>query len=124
MEFALRPAAVSGAIGGIVMVMLGKLMKLAGMDLQLSIVRMWGAMLGLRGLPQRIAGWMVHLIVSATIGVAYAGAFSLAGAARRTWLWGLSIGVVHWIFGGLFLAGRPRINRRTPRSAGRRDGSR
>jgi hypothetical protein len=104
MEFGLRPAAFSGVVGGIIMVMVGKLMKLVRMSLQLNIVRMWGAMLGLRGVPQLIASWGVHLIVSATIGIVYARTFSLAGAARRTWLWGFSIGVVHWIFGGFFLA--------------------
>lgn len=104
MEFALRSAAVSGAISGIIMAMMGKLMKMAGVNLKMNIVRLWGGMLGLRGTPMLIAGWIVHLIVSATIGVAYAGIFSLAGAARRTWLWGLSVGVVHWILGGFFLA--------------------
>ncbi len=105
MEFAARPAAVSGALSGVIMMMVVKLMKLAGMRLQLNLVRIWGAMLGLRGTPMLFAGWIVHLIVSAAIGVAYAGIFRLAGAARRTWLWGLSIGVVHWIFAGFFLAG-------------------
>ncbi len=104
MEFALRPAAVSGAISGIIMVLMGTLMKMAGVNLQINLVRLWGTMLGLRGTPMLIAGWIVHLIVSAAFGVAYAGIFSLADAARRTWLWGLSIGVIHWIFAGFFLA--------------------
>jgi hypothetical protein len=104
MEFAARPAAVSGALSGVIMMMVVKLMKLAGMRLQINLVRIWGAMLGLRGTPMLVSGWIVHLIVSAIIGVAYAGTFRLAGAARRTWLWGLSIGVVHWIMGGFFLA--------------------
>lgn len=114
MEFTLRPAAVSGAIGGIIMMMLRKLMKLAGVNLQINIVRLWGEMLGLRGAPMLIAGWIIHLIVSATFGVAYAGIFSLAGAVRRTWLWGLSLSVVHWIFAGFFLAVVSRARREMP----------
>ncbi len=109
MEFAARPAAVSGALSGVIMMMVVKLMKLAGMRLQINLVRIWGAMFGLRGTPMLIAGWIVHLIVSTVIGVAYAGIFKLAGAARSTWLWGLSVGVVHWILGGFFLAAASSI---------------
>lgn len=103
MEFAFRPAAISGAIGGVIMVMMGKLMNMAGVNLQMSVVLMWGGMLGLRGAPGRLVGWIVHLVVSAAIGVAYAGIFRLAGATRLAGLWGLSIGVIHWIFAGFFL---------------------
>ncbi len=117
MEFSFRPAAISGAIGGTIMVTMGKLMKKAGVNLQMSIVHMWGAMLGLRGAPQLIAGWIVHVIVSVAIGVAYAGILSLADAKRRIWLWGLSIGVIHWIFAGLFLTVVSAIR---PQKAGER----
>jgi hypothetical protein len=114
MAFAFRPAVASGAIGAIVMVMLGMLMKRSGVNLQMNVVRMWGTMLGLHGTAGRAAGWIIHLVVSAAFALAYAGILGVGGVAKRPWRSALSLGVIHWIAAGLYLATVPSIHPEIP----------
>jgi len=114
MVFAFWPAVASGAIGGITMVALGVLMKRSGVPLQMNVVRMWSTMLGLRGMPGQVAGWGIHLLVSAAFALPYAGIFRVGGAVKRSWRWGLSLGVIHWMAAGLFLATVPSIHPEIP----------
>lgn len=104
MELELWPALFAGVAGGIMMEMATVVPRAADAGVKLDLHRMWGTMLGLRNPVAGLVGTVVHLVVSALIGLAYAWALDAVVDARGgLWVWGLVGGVVHWAIAGLFM---------------------
>lgn len=115
MAFAFWPAVAAGLIGGIIMVTMGRLMKAAGIDLQISIIRMWGTVFKLRGTAAQVVGWVIHLLMSALIALIYALGFEyIFHATDQLWFWGLLGGLIHWFFAGLFMMAVPVMHPEIP----------
>ncbi len=114
MAFELWPAVLAGIIGAVVMVAARLLMKAAGMDLKMDVMRIWGTMFKVHGTPGRILGLVVHLMVSALIALIYAWGFNLLGVEENLWLWGLLGGLIHWLMAGLFLIMVPPMHPEIP----------
>ncbi len=114
MSFEFWPAVWAGIVGGIVMVLMSMMMKAAGMDLQMSIVRMWGTMLKQHGAAMQVTGWLIHLVASAVIALVYAWTFDFLGLGGNFWFWGLLGGIAHWFLAGLFMAMVPPMHPEIP----------
>ena len=114
MPFEFRPAIWAGIAGGIVMVVMSKMMKAAGAPLDMNIIRMWGTMLKLHGTAMQVAGWVIHLIASAMIALVYAWGFDAVGADDNLWLWGAFGGLIHWVLAGLFMTMVPPMHPELP----------
>jgi hypothetical protein len=119
MEFELVPALTAGIVAGIAMILVRLGLRAAGIRLRMDVLLMWGTMLGQRGTSGRLVGWAMHLLVSIVIGVVYAAGFQILGVAEESaWVWGVLGGVVHWLFGGLFLAIVPQLHPEIPEGRG------
>ncbi len=114
MEFKVWPAVFAGIIAGAIMVGMRMLLEMAGVDLQMDVVQMWGTMLNMHGSGGRVLGMILHLLGSAAIALIYASIFALIGATDHLWLWGLLGGASHWVFAGLFMAIVPAMHPEMP----------
>lgn len=94
---------VAGLCGGIIMAMWSMGMRPLNREPQLEVSYLWGTMLGLDGMPGRVAGMAIHLLLSIGLGVTYAAIFGWLGAIHALWIWGMFIGFVHWMLAGVFL---------------------
>lgn len=101
MDFELWPALGAGIAAGLVMMAVGLLMKPMGMTMDPQ--RMWGAMMKLGGGAGWAAGFAVHVVVSAAVGLVYALGFDLVPAESNLWAWGLLGGAVHWAIAGVVM---------------------
>ncbi len=100
MNFELWPAVLAGLIAGAIMEGPVYLQKLVGLPVKQNIFRTWGTMLGLRGAPGYVAGFLFHEGLAAAIAVVYALFFQLVGADSNLWLWGLVGALVHFTLAG------------------------
>ena len=114
MSFELWPAVVAGTAAGLAMLLFRAVLRLLGVDLKLSMPRMWGTMIKAHGVVGRVAGVAIHLLASAAIGVFYAWVMARAGAADMLWLWGVFGGALHWIAAGLFMIVVPPLHPEVP----------
>jgi hypothetical protein len=114
MRFQLWPAMLAGLGGALAMAGLRVLMRAAGVDLRMDVLRMWGSMLKAHGRMGHLVGWVVHLMVSGSIGIIYAWVFDAFRVTNRLWLWGLLAAVIHWINAGLFLTIAPAMHPEIP----------
>ncbi len=115
MDFDIVMAAIAGAIGGMVMSAMVWMAKAIGIDIQMNISRMWGTMLKLEGGTAMLVGFLIHLIVSAIIGVIYIWVLvDLFGVDNNLWLWALLGSLVHWAIGGVFLTMVPPMHPEIP----------
>lgn len=64
----------------------------------------WSHLLGLPGQSARVAGLVIHLLVSIGVAAGYGLGFTLGGVADSGWAWGLVGGVIHWVAAGVFIA--------------------
>ncbi|MBA3778109.1 MAG: hypothetical protein H0X16_02165 [Chloroflexi bacterium] len=103
-------ALTAGAVAGLLMTLMRASLGLAGLRLRLHVLRLWGHLLGLRGIPARIAGLVIHVVGSAAIGLAYAAAFAALGIADNVPVWGLIGGAAHWAIAGVFMAVVPAFD--------------
>lgn len=101
MEFDFWPAVWAGILGGVVMSMLDWMAKPVGMTMDPH--RMWGGMLKMHGGSGYAAGFVMHLIMSAAIALAYAIGFDIVGASSNLWAWGLLGGAIHWLIAGVMV---------------------
>lgn len=69
----------------------------------LDVAGLWSFALGLRGPSARVAGVLVHLLVSVGVAAGYALGFRVAEVTDIGWAWGMVGGVIHWIAGGTVL---------------------
>ncbi len=85
-------SAAGGLAGGMIF---GMLMQMMGM---------MGMVAGLIGSSSTAVGWLVHLVISATLGLAYAPIAQRLGQARVPGLVvGMMYGVFWWVVGALWL---------------------
>ncbi len=114
MDVEYLPALIAGLVGGAVMFAMRLMIKMAGVDLKMDVARMWGTMMSIHGTAGKMVGLVVHLVASALIGLIYAWAFDLLGAADWYVLWGLLGGAIHWVIAGVFLAMVPAMHPEMP----------
>ena len=87
----------------------------AGLDPRRDRHLMWGRLARMRGAAVGIVGTLIHLGVSAAIGVLYAVAFALADVRNVASLWGLVGASIHWTAAGVFMgAVFPRLHPDVP----------
>jgi len=109
MIFELWPALIAGALAGFAMVIMRTLMKKMGMNLRMSITRMWGVMMGLSGSAATFIGFWIHIVVSALIALLYVWIFGLIGVTGYYWVWGILGGFIHWFIAGVFMGMIPTM---------------
>ncbi len=114
MKVAFWPAMVAGAIAGVIMFSMRVLMKMAGVNIHMDMMSLWGSMLTVHGTGGVAVGLVFHLLGSAVIGLIYAWVFDLIDMGDRLWLWGLLGGAIHWVLAGFFMAILPAIHVEIP----------
>ncbi len=117
MPLAILPAAIVGLVGGFLMTLTRMALRIAGVDLRLDVLRMWGSLLPRTPVDPRVLGLVIHLAGSAAIAVLFAWAFEILAVSSAVWLWGLVGGFVLWVAAGVFLAIVPLVHREIPEQA-------
>lgn len=107
MTFELWPALLAGVIGGAAMVVARMLLRAVGMPLRMDVLRIWGTLLGAHGPPGRMVGAVIHLVVSAVVGLVYGWGFDLFEANTNLWVWGVLGGSTHWVIAGIMMSVLP-----------------
>lgn len=96
-------AILTGMVGGVAMSLMMVLARAMGL-VDASIERYEGCMV--TGQPEgggtKAAGFVMHLMISALIGIVYAWAFAQFWG-QATWALGLLGGIVHWALAGIML---------------------
>jgi hypothetical protein len=93
----------AGVVGGVAMTVMMTLARMMGMvDVNMAMYQ--GCMITKKdhGAGTWIAGFLMHLMISALIALAYAWAFE-AIWGEAGWLYGMINAVVHWLIGGMVL---------------------
>ena len=98
-------AIISGIVGTIVLSLVMVVAPLMGMP-KMDIVGLLSTMFGK---PNRILGWMIHLMMGVVFALIYAFLWSL-GFGNPNWLIGLIFGGVHWLIVGLIMAMIPLMH--------------
>lgn len=114
MKVAVWPAVFAGAIAGIIMFGMRMLMQLAGVNIKMDMMPLWGSMLNVQGSGGTAVGFAIHLLGSAVIGLIYAWVFDRIDTRDHLWLWGLLAGAIHWVLAGLFMGLLPAIHVEIP----------
>lgn len=115
MPFEPFAALIAGLIAGVVMELPAMSMKMMRVDMQMDINRTWGSMFGVHGGAGRGLGFLVHLALSALVGLIYAWGFpAMFNASDNLWLWGLLGGLIHWFIAGLFMGMLPAMHPEIP----------
>lgn len=107
MEFDFWAAVAAGVIAGVAMSSVAVGMKPVGLEMDPH--QMWGTMLRARGVAGYLLGFVVHLLLSAAVGLIYGVAFDVVGADGSLWVWGLLGGSIHWFIGGLVMGTIPAV---------------
>jgi hypothetical protein len=98
-------AILAGFLGTVVFSMVMTEAPKMGMP-KMDIVGMLGSMFGK---PNRILGWMMHLMMGIIFALIYAFAWS-SGVGSATWLYGLVFGAVHWLVVGMIMGMMPMMH--------------
>lgn len=114
MNLEIVPAIVAGLLGGLAMTAAHRAAGALGARLRMDVLRLWGAFVAARGPDDRAFGWIIHLAVSAAIGIAYGLGFQILGASDQLWLWGLAGAVIHAAIAGLVISLSPPLYREEP----------
>ncbi|MDQ3879944.1 MAG: hypothetical protein M3295_02535 [Chloroflexota bacterium] len=115
MDFDPGAAALAGLLAGVVMIATRLVIRAAGVDLRMDVLRMWSTMFRIHGAPGRWFGMGMHLLVSVVVGVVYAlGLRYLFNATDAYWLWGLLGAAIHYVIAGAFLTIAPEMNPEMP----------
>ena len=92
-------AVIAGIVGTIAISIVMGLAPMMGMP-KMDIVDMLSTMFGK---PNRILGWMMHLMMGVVFALIYAFLWSI-GFGSSNWLFGLIFGAVHWLVVGVIMA--------------------
>ncbi len=92
-------AVIAGIVGTIAISLVMGLAPMMGMP-KMDIVDMLSTMFGK---PNRILGWMMHLMMGVVFALIYTFLWS-RGFGSATWLFGLIFGAVHWLVVGVVMA--------------------
>jgi hypothetical protein len=100
-----------GIVGGIAMSLMMALARAMGL-VNASIERYEGCMITGKdeGGGTKTAGFVMHLMISAIIGIIYAWGFAQFWG-EATWALGLLGGLIHWLIGGMLLPMMDGMNR-------------
>jgi hypothetical protein len=104
-------AIIAGVLGGVAMTVLGWLVRQAG--LQMNAEMMLGTMVGPPGFGAWLAGFGIHLMLSALIAVAYASGFEYV-THRAGAVVGLGFAVIHVVIAGMVMAMIPAMHPMIP----------
>ena len=115
MDFDFWPAVGAGIVAGVAMSAVAVGMKPVGLEMDPH--QMLATMLKARGAAGYLLGFVVHLVLSAAVGLIYAIGFDFVGAEGSLWAWGLLGGAVHWSIAGLVMGMIPAVR---PEVAARR----
>ncbi len=92
-------AVISGIVGTLAISMVMAAAPMMGMP-KMDIVDMLSTMFGK---PNRILGWMMHLMMGVAFALIYAFLWSV-GFGNPGWLFGLIFGAGHWLIVGVMMA--------------------
>jgi hypothetical protein len=105
-------ALIAGVVGGVAMTVLAWLVRLAG--LQMNAEMMLGSMMSSSpGATTWLIGFMIHLMISALIALAYAWGFERV-THRAGVVVGLGFAVIHVIIAGMVMAMIPAMHPMIP----------
>ncbi len=101
----------AGIVGGIVMSLMMWMARAIGL-IDAHMERYQGCMITNRpqGTGTIVAGFIMHLMLSALIAILYAWGFAVIWD-RATWVLGLIGGVIHWVIAGIMLPIMDGMNR-------------
>ncbi len=94
-------------IAGLAMSAVARGMKPVGLEMDPH--QMWATMLKAHGAAGYLLGFIVHLLLSAAVGLIYAVGFDLVGAEASLWAWGLLGGAIHWLIAGVVMGVIPAV---------------
>ncbi len=98
-------AIISGIVGTIAISMVMAVAPMMGMP-KMDIVGLLSTMFGK---PNRILGWMMHMMMGVVFALIYAFLWSV-GIGTPNWLFGLIFGAVHWLIVGLIMGMIPLMH--------------
>ena len=98
-------AIISGIVGTIGISVVMAVAPLMGMP-KMDIVGLLSTMFGK---PNRVLGWMMHMMMGVVFALIYAFLWSV-GIGSPSWLFGLIFGAVHWLIVGMIMAMIPLMH--------------
>ncbi len=98
-------AVISGILGTLAISMVMAAAPMMGMP-KMDIVDMLSTMFGK---PNRVLGWMMHLMMGVVFALIYAFLWSI-GIGSPGWISGLIFGIAHWLVVGLMMAVIPIVH--------------
>lgn len=98
-------AIISGIVGTIGISVVMAVAPLMGMP-KMDIVGLLSTMFGK---PNRVLGWMMHMMMGVVFALIYAFLWSV-GIGTLSWLFGLIFGAVHWLIVGMIMAMIPLMH--------------
>ncbi len=98
-------AVIAGLVSTVVFTMILIMAPKMGMP-KMDIVELLGSMFGK---PNRILGWMMHLMMGIVFALIYAFLWS-NGIGAATWTSGLVFGAIHWLVVGVLMAMIPMMH--------------
>jgi hypothetical protein len=98
-------AIISGIVGTIGISVVMAVAPMMGMP-KMDIVGLLSTMFGK---PNRILGWMMHMMMGVVFALIYAFLWSI-GIGSPNWLFGLIFGAVHWLIVGVTMAMIPLMH--------------
>jgi len=101
----LLSAVISGILGTLAISMVMAAAPMMGMP-KMDIVDMLSTMFGK---PNRVLGWMMHLMMGVVFALIYAFLWSI-GIGSPGWISGLIFGAAHWLVVGLMMAVIPIVH--------------
>ena len=101
----LLSAVISGILGTLAISMVMAAAPMMGMP-RMDIVDMLSTMFGK---PNRVLGWMMHLMMGVVFALIYAFLWSI-GIGSPGWISGLIFGAAHWLAVGLMMAVIPIVH--------------
>lgn len=101
----LLSAVISGILGTLAISMVMAAAPMMGMP-RMDIVDMLSTMFGK---PNRVLGWMMHLMMGVVFALIYAFLWSI-GIGSPGWISGLIFGAAHWLTVGLMMAVIPIVH--------------
>ncbi len=111
MDFELGPAIIAGLIAGAIMEGPVYMQKALGLPVKQNIFRTWGQnLLGVKGGPGYVAGFLFHQAIAVFAAILYALFFALIGVETALWFWGLVGGLIHYMLAGPVVAKIPSLD--------------